>query len=480
MNEADTPNNWASIEPLESVNSPQSESASCPSYLVLPDENRAITKLPLLAPAEDKHCTTELPPETVTQKDWVAEPECEQQEIIDSEFKQLLALNEELRSANNDLYGRVEELTAALADKESALQLQKKRSSVTESMLNQQTQELTAAQEQIQSLYQQLETAVQTVQHQEMSIENYKAQLEINQQRLAQLERECALIQSNYQEQSHHILQSENTCRELRTRLMRQQRQTLQFKAALEKSLETPFPSNDFLDDQENNPNNTGNKQTKYSRRANSLFKAQPIRPWSAEPEFFTDDVDHVKGESSASPPSQPNDHPAPTQSFSWDALDQEDTPTPAQPARTPEIIDDYPTSLEAASSLESSNLEDQLDSVIQMFFGSGTASASPQPLQQDVESDDTDEPIWETIAMSSDEEEPENATITLIEEKDEANEDYWLEASQLPPLEILGTASPQPPLSDNSPSPVIYPQRPPKGRKSLASVELPNFRPKS
>ena len=27
------------------------------------------------------------------------------------------------------------------------------------------------------------------------------------------------------------------------------------------------------------------------------------------------------------------------------------------------------------------------------------------------------------------------------------------------------------------SPSPVIYPERPPKGRKSLASVELPNFR---
>ena len=176
-------------------------------------------------------------------EDWVAEPDSDKQALIDSEFQKLLALNEELRAANNDLYEQVEQLKDDLAESEKVLQWQKTRSSVTESMLNQQTQELAAAQEQIKSLFQQLETAVQTVQRQEIFIETYKAQLQISQQRLAQLERECALLQTNYSEQSQQLLQSENTCRELRTRLMRQQRQTLQFKAALEKCLEHPFPA---------------------------------------------------------------------------------------------------------------------------------------------------------------------------------------------------------------------------------------------
>ena len=40
-----------------------------------------------------------------------------------------------------------------------------------------------------------------------------------------------------------------------------------------------------------------------------------------------------------------------------------------------------------------------------------------------------------------------------------------------LPELEILTPKS-------NWPSPVVYPSRPPKGRKSLAAIELPTFAP--
>lgn len=42
---------------------------------------------------------------------------------------------------------------------------------------------------------------------------------------------------------------------------------------------------------------------------------------------------------------------------------------------------------------------------------------------------------------------------------------------TRLPELEILTPES-------NSPSPVVYPSRPPKGRKSLAAIELPTFAP--
>ena len=302
MNEADTSNNRAVMESLNSANALQTEQASCPFYSVVPSENLAIGKLPLLKPAEDEQYQTPTPPSSTepTQEDWVAEPDNEKQALIDAEFQKLLALNEELRAANDDLYQQIEHLNDDLAESTKALEWQKRRTSVTESILNQQTQELAAATEQIQSLFQQLETAVQTVQRQEIFIETYKAQLQISQQRLAQLERECALLQTNYNEQSQQVLQSENACRELRTRLMRQQRQTLQFKAAVEKCLDTTVPSYDSPDETASSTPHTPSHQTRFSKKARSLFpNVEPIRPWSAEPESLNN-IDYPWGKSSA------------------------------------------------------------------------------------------------------------------------------------------------------------------------------------
>lgn len=264
MSEADTPNNGNFLQPLNST--------SCPFDFVWHHANKTISQLPLLAPAEHNQSQANAPFEldSVTQPNFdppspadkadeqnhalnprlsasspeqfhpskaeldeiIPQLEPEKQTPVESEFQQLLSLNQQLRSANDDLYAQVRQLQTALAESEEALQLQLKRSKITQTILEQQARELAASQEQIQSLFQQLETALSTVQSQEILIENYKAQLEISQQRLAQLERECALVQTKYNEQSQQLLQSENSCRELRARLMRQQRQTLQFKAA--------------------------------------------------------------------------------------------------------------------------------------------------------------------------------------------------------------------------------------------------------
>jgi len=128
MNEADTSNKGAVIESLNSANSPQSEQASCPFYAVVPNDNVTVPKLPLLMPAEDRQFSQDS-----TQQDWVAEPESGKQALIDSEFQNLLTLNEELRAANNNLYGQVEQLKDNLAESEKVLQWQKTRSSVSES-----------------------------------------------------------------------------------------------------------------------------------------------------------------------------------------------------------------------------------------------------------------------------------------------------------------------------------------------------------
>ncbi|MEH2240069.1 hypothetical protein [Nostoc sp.] len=505
MNEADTSNKGAVMESLNSANSPQSELASCPFYSVVPNDNVAVKQLPLLMPAED----TQFSQDTI-QQDWVAEPESGKQALIDSEFQNLLALNEELRAANNNLYEQVEQLKDNLAESEKVLQWQKTRSSVSESMLNQHTQELAAAQEQIKSLFQQLETAVQTVQRQELFIDSYKAQLQISQQRLAQLERECTLLHTNNNEQSEQLLQSETVCRELRTRLMRQQRQTLQFKAALEKCLDTSVPSYDSLEDTAKHPKDITSGQGRFSRKARSLFpNAQPIQPWSAEPESLSENVDNSWGEPSAPIPFQRNE-PTPPPSSSWNWSVKQNTPTPAEPSPSPKI-DDSPDTPEAVSTSGSSNLDQQLDSLIQMFFTSQSASTSPPPA---VKTDAGDAPIWETLAtiLEDDEEQleaeinppattstswmtdsvlspannlPVSSTSPHTETLVEETEDYWSEVSQLSQMELSANDLSPESLGDNtndgnSPSPVVYPQRPPKGRKSLASVELPNFRPKS
>jgi len=436
MEEADTSNNWTVIEPLNSANSAQQSQTSCPFYSVVQHENIVVKDLPLLKPAGEQQYDTVVVnfSANTIREDWVAEPEKDQQALIDSEFQKLLALNEELRAANTKLYEQVEQLKTELSESQKVLQWQKTRSSVTESMLNQQTQELGAAREQIKSLHQQLETALQNVQHQEISHESYKAKFQISQQRIAQLERECSLLHTNYSEQSQQLLESENTGRELRTRLLRQQRQTLQFKAALEKCLDTNVPNDNNLDDSSDRAPNTTKGQSRFSRKARSLFpNAQPIKPWSAESEL----------------PEEPA------------------IPTPEPPVPAPTLEIEVGT-----TTPNSSNLDLQLDTLIQMFF---TSQPENHPEAEPL--------IVETVATTLGEHEESEpvfkddsgadwlGNLTLSpESSNPETEDYW---SETQPLDE-STANPK------SPSPIVYPNRPPKGRKSLAAVELPKFGPKT
>ncbi|MBE9233333.1 hypothetical protein IQ231_17055 [Cuspidothrix issatschenkoi LEGE 03284] len=437
--------------------------------------------------------------EDINQQDWIAEPDIAQQTQVNLEFQQLLKLNTELRTANNDLYAQIDQLKTELAEAEKILHWQKTRSSVTESMFNQQTQELAAAQEQIKSLYGQLETSVQTVQRQELSLETYKSHLQISQQRLAHLERECSLLQTNYTEESQQLLNSENTCRELRSRLMRQQRQTLQFKAALEKCLDTSIPNHENLEDHIHHPQDIIHKQTRFSRKARSLFPhAQPIRPWSADTGSVSDSVTN----STIPTPDNYNHHP-----------EASTIPPLEVPQPTTESI--------KGDNFELSPLDEQLEGIIHKFFQTQSTSVNPQEETAKVNFPSVDSRVLETLPSGTDDHIPTEITITpdlqiaidpygitenaqhedltlfLNQElsvnssslKDQTHsledEDYWLDPvpvvePNLPMNDFLSPSSDENTFDHKSPSPLIYPQRPPKGRKSLASVELPNFRPKN
>jgi len=69
----------------------------------------------------------------------------------------------------------------------------------------------------------------------------------------------------------------------------------------------------------------------------------------------------------------------------------------------------------------------------------------------------------------------------SINENYNDETEDYWEEVSHYPAFDVSENASSFDIISNadshhNSPSPLIYPKRPPKGRKSFASVELPKF----
>jgi hypothetical protein len=180
------------------------------------------------------------------------------------ELADLISLIQELNQCNSALLDRVSQLEDALEQSQSTLAL-------AEPAAAPMPQDLPKAQEQITTLYNQLEFAHQTNQRQQILLETLTAQLEASQERVAQLERETSLVQQRYTEQVQTLTQTESSCRELQARLHRQQRYTLQFKAALEKCLEVPMPQYE-------------GQEAPSATAGDYLFlpKAQRIKPWTA------------------------------------------------------------------------------------------------------------------------------------------------------------------------------------------------------
>ncbi|QNP29756.1 coiled-coil domain-containing protein [Cylindrospermopsis curvispora] len=386
--------------------------------------------------------------------------------MVDPEIQQLVTLNQELKNVNNDLCRKLEKLSKELGEAEKILQWQKKRSSVSESMLNQQNQEITAAQERIQSLSQQLETALRNMESQEMFIETHKAESQLNQQRIAQLERECTLLQTKCSEQSQQLLHSENTCRELGMRLLRQQRQTLQFKAALEKCLDNPGFSDQEIDDNACYLDGNSEDSRFYKKVQSLLLHREPIRPWSA--------MDYV--ESEFNQPTNENTENTMDVSEEISHVDQ----------RLEDILSVFFASnpdLSSTSDISHTNRTNNTKET--SIKGESTSFLGDGLTVQNLDSNpEENEPRLTMIPES-----PKNMnnlpTVNLssdntINTSDQQN-NYDLQwsihnlSNNFSPVELLEQDSEQ-----KSPSPLIYPGRTVKVRKTLAAVELPNFPPQS
>jgi hypothetical protein len=225
-------------------------------------------------------------------------PQVQSEKIPNLESENSTELIQALQECNQDLIERVAELEAELDACQKTLRDQ-------EGVLNQQTQELALAQEQVTRLFGKQELSNQVIQRQQVLVETLTQQWESSQTKMAEMERDCALTQQRYNEQFHELMQTQNTCRDLRSRLHRQQRHTLQFKAALERCLEMQprwgkHRSQEILQQPELiidspsasavNPEPPTSPETEQTRhglshvaRTLTTAKALPVQPWSVQ-----------------------------------------------------------------------------------------------------------------------------------------------------------------------------------------------------
>ncbi|MFZ4639742.1 MAG: hypothetical protein ACOYMP_04995 [Nodosilinea sp.] len=350
----------------------------------------------------------------------------------------LITLIQDLNQCNDALLARVGELEEYLERSQTALQSELERSQSP-------TSHPPVDPASIAQLLQELDIANDGLRRTTIHNETLQAEVAAGQQRIAQMEREFTLLQQRFSEKSAALVQAEESCRDLKSRLHRQQHYTLQFKAALEKCL------------------NTGQDTALPLAAAASNFmpRSGQIKPWSALP-----------GE---------GDRQSHLRDLFHNLKDRE---LPIEPAAVmPEPFVPGP-SLNPASPLG--------DQAAIPGWGAEAApapkvKAEPEPLSP---TGATPQDPWQAPPASQNglgftEPSPWGAPLAPVVTSGEANHQPPLAAVAAPEAEKLTLPHPSPvnPQADAltmdskvSPSPVVYPLRSPKKISSLAAVQLPSF----
>lgn len=369
------------------------------------------------------------------------------------------ALAQKMRQRNRRLLDQVSQLKTLLQQKQEALHSEITRSQQRETQLTQQTEELNTLHEQLGRLFNALESSHQASGRQQILIETLSEQLQSGQERIAQLERECAFTQQRYNEQSHQLLQSANTCRELRTRLQRQQRQTLQFKAALEKSLEMPTTITD-----------TQQLQRSANVAPGFAPKAQPIQPWSAESGLIEDDLSNLDSlwkNPVRLEPLQPV-YFSKTEPFEVRRVEELEFSATAESSN---LAENAIAASEASNATELELEQQLLAEMSSLAEAAGLSTvASDATAMLEANLDESNEPI-PMLPEAEDAYIPEVVSSAPETQPEPPSESSWADSANPEPAEPPVTL-PQ----ANWPSPTLYPLRAPKKRKSLAAIELPSF----
>ncbi|MBO1348235.1 MAG: hypothetical protein EBE86_012975 [Hormoscilla sp. GUM202] len=425
--------------------------------------------------------------------------------------------------SNTDLIDRVMELESELAVAQRQLQLYREHCQAQEAKLSEQSAELHSLKKQHSQVQQEKELGQQTSDRQQILIETLRGQLETNQQQVAQLERDCALTQQRYEEQTTKLFQAETICRDLRSRLYRQQRYTLQFKNALDKCLEMTGPeqSADF-----SGTVGRSTQQETYTR-ANAarkivqgvVPKAPAIQPWSAASEYAELELDPDFSRSGGDPERVPEESDAvPGQAWgepdycpisgddSWNSgsgVVRAPVPQQEQPRETLGVSESAASEELASPENElsvmapvSEQLEDEYTDFSGTVVGEDLNDETVAAAVDDSSSigneqtpEDSLSDVWDVsgdIPSTFEQQESHQSEEQASEEGsdfsgtvDASCHSRGTPTSRFPrdgvvsldTTETLSLLS-----STKSPSPLVYPLRPHKKIKSLAAIDLPTF----
>lgn len=139
-----------------------------------------------------------------------------------------------LRQHNRELVKTVVQLEQALAESQERLQAQITRSRSADSLITQQSDDLSGTQTEIDRLTTALSQAKQEIRDHKAVITELNQKFKKAQIQLAHIERECTLLQESHSTQEQQIIAAEQEVVDLQSRLERQQRYTIQYKSALE------------------------------------------------------------------------------------------------------------------------------------------------------------------------------------------------------------------------------------------------------
>ncbi len=460
--------------------------------------------------------------EDIAQEDWQVVPlpglfveampvTPERAESPDSESVEgrLLGHIQDLNQCNEVLLGRVSQLEAALEQAQQALQQEVERSRRVHS----EHPLITAQSQSVAQLLKDLEQANETAQRQTLLAETLEAQLHAFQERSHHLEKECALLRKQKAEVVEQLRLSEATCADLRSRLQRQQQYTLQFKAALEKSLGAA--ASPAIAGEESNP-------AAKAAIANPIImpRSERIQPWSAQ--ALTSPTDQhllslVRSNTALGDEQLPSDWLTTTGNIPTTAEAPEAMPIPEPTTTAPLPSDSLGTVIaslhhDVTSSQETADVVSETETSQTMDDSDGMATHS-KPIAEQADEDNSSVQFTEPIPWgapitkpmeTSSPAMPQVATIPTVEplptpqpvetpptaqrDRQSANLDsvspnhrppqvpeayrYTDTSSRVPALNVM-----QMPYS--SPSPIVHPLRPATARRqSLSAVELPSFPP--
>lgn len=373
----------------------------------------------------------------------------------------LVQLIQDLNQCNDALLLRVTELEEALERSQVALQAEIERTQTSPGGLPVATPG--PVQQQIAQLLSELDIANDGLRRTTIHNETLQADLEANQQRVAQLERECTLLQQRFGEKNTALHQAEETCRDLKARLHRQQRYTLQFKAALEKCLNmTPAAGQAAQSPPvvQGHLLHTAAAALGAGGQPVAMPRSQQIQPWSAGTSSVTDNpsLTHLlRGLRGAGP--SPVPAPAAIQPDLF-----------AAPEPSPAIAPDPMPTMPAAPLPPASPAPAAIDPWLEEARPPAATATSAEAASLFTEPS----PWGEPVAAAPQPAAPQPAAMSAPAEPVQAPQAPIAAPAHRPAAPTLptypGTAA------KASPSPLVYPLRSQKKISSIAAVELPSF----